>query len=332
MTTESERADKRGPSFASVSVALFERFMPDALILAIGLTAVVAAAAAIAAPQGTLPVILSSWYSGTFNILGFAFQMILILVTGHVLAHSPLVQRGLKGLVATVRTPNRAVVVTFLTAAAASWINWGFGLVIGAVLAREIAKQVRVDFAWLVAAAYSGFVIYASGPSGSIPLSQASAGNVLNIVEKITGHIVPFGDSIFSLFNLAPTLLILVVMPFILIWVRPHEGEMQVFVPPPDVIAPPPARTATRASFAGRVERSRAGSLFLVAGGVGYVALAWSSGTLNVDINLVIFLFLIAGLALHGSPLNYADAVKNAAKQTGAMMLQYPIMAASWGS
>jgi short-chain fatty acids transporter len=325
MTIESEHAGKHRASFASISVALFERFMPDALILAIGLMAVVAAAATIFAPKGTLPVILSSWYSGTFNILGFAFQMILILVTGHALAHSPLVQRGLKGLVATVRTPNRAVVVTFLTAAAASWLNWGFGLVIGAVLAREIAKQVRVDFAWLVAAAYSGFVIYASGPSGSIPLSQASAGNVLNIVEKITGHIVPFGDSIFSLFNVAPTLLILAIMPFILIWVRPHEGEMQVFVPPAEPVAAAPARSAARASFAGRLERSRVGSLFLVAAGVGYVALAWSSGTLNVDINLVIFLFLIAGLALHGSPLNYADAVKNAARQTGAMMLQYPI-------
>ena len=39
----------------------------------------------------------------------------------------------------------------------------------------------------------------------------------------------------------------------------------------------------------------------------------------------MIFLFLIAGLALHGSPLDYADAVKGAAKQTGSMMLQYPI-------
>jgi len=70
----------------------------------------------------------------------------------------------LKRLISHLRTPNQAVTVTFLVAAAASWINWGFGLVIGAVLAREMAKQVRVDFAWLVAAAYSGFVIYASGP------------------------------------------------------------------------------------------------------------------------------------------------------------------------
>src|SRR5205807_8916130 len=143
----------------------------------------------------------------------FAFQMILILVTGHALAYSPPIQRGLKRLISAIRTPNQAVTVTFLVAAAASWINWGFGLVIGAVLAREVARQVRVDFAWLVAAAYSGFVIYASGPSGSIPLSQASHGNALNIVEKVTGHIVPFGQSIFAPFNLIPMFLILLVMP-----------------------------------------------------------------------------------------------------------------------
>ena len=54
--------------------------------------------------------------------------------------------------------------LTFVVAAAASWLNWGFGLVIGAVLAREVARQVRVDFAWLVAAAYSGWVVWGERP------------------------------------------------------------------------------------------------------------------------------------------------------------------------
>jgi short-chain fatty acids transporter len=67
------------------------------------------------------------------------------------------------------------------------------------------------------------------------------------------------------------------------------------------------------------------GSLFLVAAGIAYIATAFYQGRLMVDANLVIFVFLIAGLALHGSPLNFADAVKNAAKQTGSMILQYPI-------
>jgi short-chain fatty acids transporter len=312
----------RRRSFTAVSVDVFERWMPDAFVLAIALTAVVAAAAAIFAPQGTLTTILTGWYAGIFNILGFAFQMILILVSGHALAYSPPVQRGLKRVVARIATPNQAVVVTFLVAAAASWINWGFGLVIGAVLAREVAKQIRVDFAWLVAAAYSGFVIYDSGPSGSIPLSQASPGNALNIVEKVTGHILPYGQSIFTTLNLVPTLLVLLVMPFVLVMVRPRAENEQVFMPVPE--SAPPLKTA-QASFARRVENSPVASLFLVAVGIAYVAVAFAAGRLIFDANMVIFLFLIAGLALHGSPLNFADAIKGGAKQTGSMILQYPI-------
>ena len=34
---------------------------------------------------------------------------------------------------------------------AASWINWGFGLVVGALFAKELARQVRVDYRLLVA-------------------------------------------------------------------------------------------------------------------------------------------------------------------------------------
>ena len=320
MSTQSAGIAKR--SFTSVSVDLFERWMPDAFVLAIMLTAVVALAAAIFAPMGTPEVIVTSWYTGMFGILGFAFQMILILVSGHTLAHTPPVQRGLKTIVAAIRTPNQAVVTTFLTAAAASWINWGFGFVVGAVLAREVAKQVRVDFAWLVAAAYSGFVIYDSGPSGSIPLSQASPGSALNIVEKVTGHILPYSQSIFTPLNIIPTLLVLLVMPFVLIRMRPNEHETQVFVPPVE----PPLKAITRSNLlARRIEHSPIGSWFLVAAGIAYIATAFYRGRLTVDANLVIFIFLIAGLALHGSPLNFADAVKSAAKQTGSMILQYPI-------
>jgi short-chain fatty acids transporter len=309
-------------SFTSVSVDLFERWMPDAFVLAIALTALVAAAAAVFAPMGTPDVIVTSWYAGMFGILGFAFQMILILVSGHTLAHTPPVQRGLKRLVTSITTPRQAVVVTFLTAAVASWINWGFGLVVGAVLAREVAKHVRVDFAWLVAAAYSGFVIYDSGPSGSIPLSQASPGNALNIVEKATGHILPYSQSIFTTLNIVPTLLVLAVMPFVLMGMRPADHETQLFVP---AVEPPPKPVLRSNLLARRIERSPVGSLFLVAAGIAYIGIAFYQGRLIVDANLVIFFFLIAGLALHGSPLNFADAVKNAAKQTGSLILQYPI-------
>ena len=57
------------------------------------------------------------------------------------------------------------------------WLNWGFGLIVGALLAKEVARRVNdVDYPLLIASAYSGFVIWHAGLSGSIPLQMAAEG------------------------------------------------------------------------------------------------------------------------------------------------------------
>ncbi len=324
MTVQQSASAPRRRSFVAGSVYVFEHIMPDPFVLAISLTFLVAAAALLFAPNGAPQTIVSSWYAGMFGILGFAFQMILILVTGHALAHAPLVQRGLRALVARLATtPNRAVATTFLVAAAASWLNWGFGLVVGAVLAREVAKRVRLDFGWLVAAAYSGWVIWASGPSSSIALSQATHGNALNVVEKITGVVLPFGQTVFTAFNLVPTLVIVAVMPVAFILLRPRDEDVEAFNPADDEQAARPLGPPS--TFAQHVNRSRVGSLFLVALGIAYLVVTWSAKGVSLDANTVILIFFIAGVFLHGYPVAYVEAMKNAARQTGSMMLQYPI-------
>lgn len=315
-------ARRRGlQAVAPMFVDLFERYMPDPFVLAIGLTAVTAILALLIAPKGSPMTIISTWYAGIFGILGFAFQMILILATGHALAHAPVVARFLRRLVAMAHTPNQAVVLTFLVAAAASLLNWGFGLVVGAILAREAARQVRVDFGWLVAAAYSGFVVWASGISSSIALTQATHGNALNIVERLTGQILPLSDTVFATFNWAPTLLIVLVMPIVFIAIRPADSDVAAFVPEPE---PPPVHVPVSNSLARRMDRSPVGSLFLVAAGIAAVVVLWTQGTLSLDVNMVILIFLIGGIALHGTPIAYGAAMRNAARQTGGMMLQYP--------
>ena len=308
-------------SLAPMFVDLFERYMPDPFVLAIGLTAVSALLALLIAPKGSPENIVGSWYTGIFAILGFAFQMILILATGHALAHAPVVSRFLRRLVGLARTPNQAVVLTFLVAAAASWLNWGFGLVVGAILAREVARHVRLDFGWLVAAAYSGFVIWASGISSSIALTQASHGNTLNIVEKITGGLLPLSDTVFATFNWLPTLIIVLVMPVVFVAIRPADADVAAFVPEPEAPPPPPDQSN---SMARRMDRSPIGSLFLVAAGLAAVAVLRIEGKLALDVNMVILIFLIGGIALHGNPIAYGAAMRNAARQTGGMMLQYP--------
>ena len=164
-----DRSARRGNVVAGL-VYVFEQVMPDPFVLAIGLTLVVALLAVAFAPHASLAVILTSWYGGTFNILGFALQMILILATGYAIADAPLVQRGLRAMAAGVRTPTRAALLVFPIVAMAAWLNWGLGLVVGALLSREIAKRVKVDFAWLVAGSYSAWSVCNSGLSSSIAL------------------------------------------------------------------------------------------------------------------------------------------------------------------
>lgn len=305
-------------------IAFLEKYLPDPFVIAIGVTVIVAVMAAGIAPKGTAANIVTSWYNGLFGILTFAIQMVLILVTGHALANTPLVTRGLTQLVASCRTPNQAMVMTFLVTCIGSWINWGFGLVIGAMLAREVARHIRIDFGWLVAAAYAGWMPWCVGPSSSIPLAQASHGNPLNIVEKVTGHGLPFSDTIFTASSIVPTLIIVALIPFAFILTAPRRDDMVVaqFL---EASAAQSQPAPVQRGWVRRFERSCICNMILVAAGVVYFGVSWHAGSFTFDINAVIFLFLMLGLALQPSPLAYLEAVQDASKETGGMILQFPL-------
>jgi short-chain fatty acids transporter len=305
---------------------MFERVMPDPFVLSIGLTLVVIVLSMLFAPKADIPHILSAWYGGAFGILGFALQMILILATGYAIADAPVVQRGLRSLASRVQTPTKAALVVFPIVAVAAWLNWGLGLVVGALLAREIAKRVNVDFAWLVAGSYSAWSICNSGLSSSIALSQASHGNALNLVEKATGQVVPLSQTVFAPFVFLPTVAVVVVMTFIFIRMHPRNADITPLREEAATATDDPhARNAGDGSLAARLEQSMLGTLLLLAMGIGYLAIQWHDKGFELDINTTILIFLLAGLALQRTPIAYADAIRRAARQTGSMLLQYPM-------
>ncbi|MFD1561316.1 TIGR00366 family protein [Paraburkholderia silviterrae] len=320
-----------GRGVVAALVYVFERVMPDPFVLSICLTAFVAVLALAIAPQGHIPTLLSAWYEGTFGILGFALQMILILATGYAIAEAPIVQRGLRALAARAQTPARAALLVFPVVAIAAWLNWGLGLIVGALLSREIARRVKVDFAWLVAGSYSAWSICNSGLSSSIALSQASHGNALNLVEKATGQVVPLSQTVFAPFVFVPTVLVVVVMTFIFIRMHPKAEDVVPFNQPAESedAAPsddPHARASSDTpTFATRLEQSMLGTLLLLVLGVGYLAMDWRAKGFDLDINTTILIFLLIGLALQRTPIAYANAIRRAARQTGSMLLQYPV-------
>ncbi len=308
-------------------VYVFERLLPDPFILSIGLTVLVAVLALLLVPGVSAPKLLNSWYAGAFKILAFAFQMILILLTGFAVADAPAVRAALGAMARNVKTPAQAVMLLFPVVAIAAWLNWGLGLVVAAFLSREIARRAKVDFGWLVAGSYSAWSVCNNGLSSSIALSQATHGNEMNFVEKATGQLIPLSQTIFAPFVLVPTILVVVVMAMIFVWMHPKGDDVQPLQIVDEALeADSHSRTALNPnSPAARMERSPIGTIILLALGLGLIWLKVSTHSFALDINMTILIFLLVGLALQGRPINYANAIRTGVKQTGSMVLQYPM-------
>src|SRR5256886_16752119 len=173
-----------------------ERWLPVAFIFAL-LATVLVIVAALAATGSTPPQVIDAWGRGFWELIPFTLQMSLIIIPGHVLATSPPMGRLIRVIASWPRSPRGAVaLVTFFTLAA-SWFNWGFSLVFGAVLAIEVARRVEgVGYRALAAASVLGLgSIWAQGLSGSAALQMATPGPLQPEIRDIVaaGGIVPGG-------------------------------------------------------------------------------------------------------------------------------------------
>jgi short-chain fatty acids transporter len=303
-----------------------ERYIPNPYLYAVMLT-FITVACALWWTASTPGLVLEAWYRGIWEILAFAMQMALILVTGVTLADAPAVKGLLRRLAGVPAGQTGAAITVFLSAALASWLNWGFGLVVGALLAREIAKRLKdVDFSFLVAAAYMGFMVWASGLSSSIALATATRGSALNIVEKVTGQVAGFGATVFTAYNLVPVLLLLIVIPLALRYMAPQATDMKrvdaKVLASQDEVGAPPVRART---FATLLEDAWLLSLLLVPMGACYEVHAIRKSGLHLDINGFIFLVLMLGLLFHWRPIRYVRSFEASARTVGPILLQFPL-------
>jgi short-chain fatty acids transporter len=303
-----------------------ERYIPDPYLYAV-LLSFITAGAALALTDAQPAAIVTAWYDGIWNILAFAMQMALILSTGVALAAAPPVKRLLERIASIPSRQASAAVTVFLAGAIGSWLNWGFGLVVGALVAREVARKVRdVDFGLIVAAAYMGNMVWASGLSSSIALATATPGSPLNIIERETGLVAGLGETIFTAYNLVPTVLVFCLIPLMLAAIGPETAEMKradpALLAADEVAAETDARVPT---FASVLENAWIITLLLVAMGVFYEWNVIRTRGFTLDINGMIFIALMLGLILHWRPIRYVRAFNLAARTVGPILLQFPL-------
>lgn len=300
-------------------VKLVERYLPDPYIFVLLLSIVVFAAAMLVQQQSPLQV-LQYWGDGFWGLLSFSMQMLLVLVTGFMLASTPLVTGLLNRLAALAKSAGQAIILVTVISLIASWLNWGFGLVVGALFAKALARRVKVDYRLLVASAYSGFIVWHGGLAGSIPLTIATPGH---FSEAQIG-IIATSDTIFAGFNLLLVALLFIAVPLLNYLMRPTAAD-SVYVDAAKLQQDKlPAGTINRP--ADKLENSLLLALFVGFAGIAYLVQYFAKGG-SLNLNIVNFLFLFLAIVLHGTPRRLLHSLQQAIQGGAGIVIQFPFYA-----
>jgi short-chain fatty acids transporter len=170
-------------------------------------------------------------------------------------------------------------------------------------------------------------MIFSSGFSSSIALSQATPGSSLNIVQKITGQVLPLESMLFTPLNLVTSFILFIALPLLYCAIQPGESDVQIANLKESAAQDEVSAEETKGprTLARKLEEAWILNLILVVAGIAALGLVWHQNGFSLDLNSVIFLFLIAGLLLHWRPIAYVNAINDAARITGPLILQYPI-------
>ena len=282
--------------FTNGCVRVVNRWLPDAFLFAIILTIITFIGSLLATKMSVIEV-LSAWgdqKSGFWGLLSFSMQMALVLVFGSAMASARPCKKALRAVAGLCHNNKQAILVTTFVSTACCWLNWGFGLVIGALLAKEVVRRVpTVDYPLLIASAYSGFVIWHAGLSGSIPLDLV-AGKAFGEVT----YQAPITATVFHPMNLIMCGVILILMPLVNYAMHPHK-EHTVTVDPA-LLVDEEERTYVKDTPAEKMEHSKILWAITLVLGFGYIVYYFVENGFTLGLNIVNMIFLFLGLLLHG--------------------------------
>ncbi|MBO8170268.1 MAG: short-chain fatty acid transporter [Bacillaceae bacterium] len=305
------------------------RYLPDSFVIAVLMTIFVLVVAILMNPSHTMGMI-KSWGDGFWVYIGFTMQMVLLLMTGMVLASVPFINRGLQSLAGLAKSPNQAYVLTFLISSLAYYINWGLAVIVGAIVAREVGKRNEdAHFPLLVAAAYTPTVLYTAGLSSSIGLTIATRDHFL--VEQMGA--IPTSATIFHPGTITIFLALVVTIPIFIVLMAPKKDiksyrplNMTKTETENDGISEHSATLEEPLTPAQKLEFTPLLGSVIGAVGLIYVIYEFMNGH-GLDLNIINLLFFSLGLLLHQSLGRFADAFKNAARSISPIILQFPFYA-----
>ena len=310
-----------------------ERYMPDPFIFAILLSFLTFILAWLTTSHSVVEL-FGFWEKGLWDLLKFSMQMCLVLVTGFALASSGPILYLIKLLADIPQSSAAAAALVCLVSVITGFINWGLAIVVGALLAREVARachrrNLKVHYPILGAAGYMGLAVWHGGLSGSAPLTLNQPGHFL---ESKIGIIDP-SQTLFHPLNLLISALLIIGLPILFYLMSPKDENQMTGVEEilPDLNDSPQQLPELKGGegLAQILENSR--TLAFLMGSCGIIMVSLLVQKLGwqkfLNLNNVNLLFLSLGILFHGTPIRYVKAVHSGVQACSGIILQFPLYA-----
>ena len=263
------------------------------------------------------------WGQGLQKLNAYITQIVLVLVVSHALAHTGPVVRVMKQVGKLPRSTAQAYTsVVLVSAMTCFFVSGAMGLIVGAIVARSVAieggqKGLSLDFPLLVAAAYSGFVIWHMGINAIAPLYVATQGNDM---QHLTGNIIPLTETVFTTWNLLIAASVVVALVVLCIVMQPSADKRkdahQMLMGETSTDLEQENTKPEKADYSTKV----LGTLMLV-----YLLVNLFVKDNNVDFQVIILWLFSLGLLLSYGTYHYAGLIKNGLFNIAPIIIQYPL-------
>ena len=305
-----------------------EKWFPDSYIFALlGVVIVAIASISIGAPAKDVAV---SFGDGFWSLIPFTLQMCMLIVVGYVVSVSKPVELLIQKMARIPHSGRGAIVLVATVSLLISLINWAMSTVLTALLVIALAKrkELNMDYRAAAAAAIIGMgATWALGISSSAAQLQANKASLPESIYNLTG-VIPFTETIFLPQSMIMTAVLIIASIAIAFWSAPKGQDIKTIDQFPIQFEEEAKPTPTAKRPGDWLENSPLLSILIVLLGLVWMFNEFSKSNPILAIsslNTYNFIFLMLGIALHGTPRNFLNAVTKAVPTVSGVLIQFPL-------
>lgn len=315
------------------------KYIPDAFPMVVVLT-VIAAVLAGTLAESSPTTVAQSWYDGFWGMLEFTMQVSYLMLTGYLVADTPLLKKANVWIANIPKTTPQAVGLYFIIIVAANYCHFFIALAIAVMLGKTMIveqhkKGNEIPYSMFVAIGCIG-ILFTCGLTPGTPLIVATSGHFM---EEYMG-VLPLTETMLIPQVIIMNVIMAVILLVIFVKMTPiglryggcPKAMLEVFEKESKETDESAALKKRSKSFAEFVDNLPVIQMFLAIVGLIVVVINLILHGMDAfNMNSINFSLLMIAMLLHRTPANLVESARRGISSTYGIILQYPFYAGIFG-